>query len=123
MKNLWRDFRFGLRLLARNPGFTIVAVLALALGIGANTAIYSIFYATIIADFPYPHSEQLVVVWSKSAAQTEPASPPPITWTGNAKARFSSSWELSGMQSSTYPLARNQSKYMAITLPLVSWIN
>jgi putative ABC transport system permease protein len=67
MKNLWRDFRFGLRLLARNPGFTIVAVLALALGIGANTAIYSIFYATIIADFPYPHSEQLVVVWSKSA--------------------------------------------------------
>ncbi|MFI5071532.1 MAG: ABC transporter permease, partial [Terriglobales bacterium] len=67
MKNLWRDFRFGLRLLGRNPGFTIVAVLALALGIGANTAIYSIFYATIIADFPYPHPEQLVVLWSKSA--------------------------------------------------------
>jgi putative ABC transport system permease protein len=67
MKNLWRDFRFGLRLLRKNPGFTLVAVLALALGIGANTAIYSIFYSTIIADFPYPHSEQLVVVWSKSA--------------------------------------------------------
>jgi putative ABC transport system permease protein len=66
MKNLWRDFRFGLRLLKKNPGFTIVAVLALALGIGANTAIYSVFYATIIADFPYPHSEQLVVLWSKS---------------------------------------------------------
>jgi hypothetical protein len=40
-------------------------MLALALGIGANTAIYSIFYATLIADFPNPHSEQLVVVWSK----------------------------------------------------------
>lgn len=66
MKNLWRDFRFGLRLLKKSPGFTIVAVLALALGIGANTAIYSVFYATIIANFPYPHSEQLVVLWSKS---------------------------------------------------------
>ena len=67
MKNLWRDFGYGLRLLRKNPGFTLVAVLALALGIGANTAIYSIFYATLIADFPYPHSEQLVVVWSRSA--------------------------------------------------------
>ena len=42
--------------------------LALALGIGANTAIYSIFYATFDRGFPYPHSEQLVVVWSRSAA-------------------------------------------------------
>jgi putative ABC transport system permease protein len=67
MKNLWRDFGYGLRLLRKNPGFTLVAVLALALGIGANTAIYSIFYATLIADFPYPHSEQLVVVWSRAA--------------------------------------------------------
>lgn len=67
MKNLWRDFRFGLRLLKKNPGFTTVAMLALALGIGANTAIYSIVYASLIADFPYPHSEQLVVVWSREA--------------------------------------------------------
>ena len=73
MKNLWRDFGFGLRLLKKNPGFTSVAVLALALGIGANTAIYSIFYATLIADFPYPHSEQLVVVWSRSAGTNRDA--------------------------------------------------
>jgi putative ABC transport system permease protein len=66
MRTLWRDFRFGFRLLGRNPGFTFVALLALALGIGANTAIYSIFYATLIAEFPYPHSEQLVVVWSRT---------------------------------------------------------
>src|SRR6266700_847788 len=70
MKNLWRDFRFGLRLLGKNPGFTLVAMLALALGIGANTAIYSIFYATLIADFPYPHSEQLVVLWSSTAGNS-----------------------------------------------------
>lgn len=64
MRNIWRDLRFGLRLLLRKPGFTIAALLALAIGIGANTAIYSIFYAQIVADFPYPHPEQLVVLWS-----------------------------------------------------------
>jgi len=73
MKNLWRDFGFGLRLLKKNLGFTLVALLALALGIGANTAIYSIFYATLIADFPYPHSEQLVVLWSTAAGRNRNA--------------------------------------------------
>jgi putative ABC transport system permease protein len=63
--NLWRDFRFGFRLLFKNPGFTSVAILALALGIGANTAIYSIVYATLIAPLPYHDPNQLVVVWSK----------------------------------------------------------
>ena len=65
MSNLWRDFRFGFRLLRKNPGFATVAVLALALGIGANTAIYSIVYATLLAPMPYPHPKQLVMVWSK----------------------------------------------------------
>jgi putative ABC transport system permease protein len=65
MNNLWRDFRFGFRLLRKNPGFATVAVLALALGIGANTAIYSIVYATLLAPMPYPHPKQLVMVWSK----------------------------------------------------------
>ena len=65
MHNFWRDVRFSLRLLTRNPGFTSVAVLALALGIGANTAIYSIVYATLLAPMPYPHPKQLVMVWSK----------------------------------------------------------
>lgn len=64
MRNIWRDLRFGCRLLLRKPGFTLAALLALAIGIGANTAIYSIFYAQIVADFPYPHPEQLVVLWS-----------------------------------------------------------
>jgi putative ABC transport system permease protein len=63
MRNISRDLRFGFRLLLRKPGFTLAALFALAIGIGANTAIYSIFYAQIIADFPYPHPEQLVVLW------------------------------------------------------------
>lgn len=65
MTDLLRDIRFGFRLLAKNPGFACVAILALALGIGANTAIFSVVYATLLAPLPYPHPYQLVVVWSK----------------------------------------------------------
>jgi putative ABC transport system permease protein len=64
MANFLRDTRFGFRLLRKNPGFATVAILALALGIGANTAIFSIFCATLLAPFPYPQPDQLVVLWS-----------------------------------------------------------
>ncbi|HKN61896.1 MAG TPA: ABC transporter permease, partial [Candidatus Acidoferrales bacterium] len=65
MTTFLRDIKFGFRLLLKNPGFASVAVLALALGIGANTAIFSVVYATLLAPLPYPHSEQLMMVWSK----------------------------------------------------------
>jgi putative ABC transport system permease protein len=65
MTQLLRDARFGLRLLWRSPGFTSVAVLALALGIAATTAIFSVVYATLLAPIPYPDPDQLVMVWSK----------------------------------------------------------
>jgi putative ABC transport system permease protein len=67
MTNLLRDLGFGFRLLRKNLGFASVAILALALGIGANTAIFSVVYATLLAPLPYPHPEQLVIVWSKVA--------------------------------------------------------
>jgi putative ABC transport system permease protein len=63
MANFLRDTRFGFRLLRKNPGFAAVAIFALALGIGANTAIFSIFYATLLEPFPYPQPDELVVVW------------------------------------------------------------
>jgi putative ABC transport system permease protein len=65
MNSLWRDVRFGFRLLMRNPGFTSVAVMAFALGIAANTAIFSVVYATLLAPLPYPEPDQLVMVWSR----------------------------------------------------------
>jgi len=65
MRNRWRDLLFGLRLLWKNPGFTSVAVLALALGIGANTAIFSVVYATLLAPLPYNQPDRIVMVWSK----------------------------------------------------------
>jgi putative ABC transport system permease protein len=60
-----RDIRFACRQILRNPGFAAIAVLAVALGIGPNTAIFSVVYATLLAPMPYPNPDQLVIVWSK----------------------------------------------------------
>jgi putative ABC transport system permease protein len=65
MSHLLNDVRFGLRLLWKTPAFTLAAIAALALGIAANTAIFSIVYATLIAPLPYREADQLVMVWTR----------------------------------------------------------
>ncbi len=73
MTGLWNDLRFALRGLLRAPGFTVITIGTLALGIGATTAIFSVVNGVLLKPLPFEHPDELVSVWNRSSAQPSPS--------------------------------------------------
>ena len=101
LESVMQDIRYALRTLRRSPGFTLVAVFALAVGIGANTAIFSLVDATRVRALPYPDAERLVQLWGnvqRTTVERRGASYPDYQdWRAQAKsfddiAAFDSQW-------------------------------
>ena len=71
LETLLQNLRFGVRMLLKNPGFSLIAIVTLALGIGANTAIFSVVHTALLESLPYRDADRLVMVWEKSQTRTQ----------------------------------------------------
>src|SRR5262245_62868071 len=72
MRTIWQDLRYGVRTLLKNPGFALIAIVTLALGIGANTAIFTVVNAALLRGLPYREPERLVHLWEMTPQKEFP---------------------------------------------------
>ncbi|HEX9000901.1 MAG TPA: ABC transporter permease, partial [Blastocatellia bacterium] len=77
MNTFWQDLRFGVRMLLKKPGFTLIAIITLALGIGANTAIFSVVNAVLLQPLPYAEPERIVRIYGRFSQGNQAATSPP----------------------------------------------
>src|SRR5688572_1628714 len=78
MDTFWQDLRYGVRMLWKNPGFTMIAVISLALGIGANTTIFSVINAVMFQPLRYKEPDRLMVIWEAEKKNRGSIRLPPI---------------------------------------------
>ncbi|MEJ7710115.1 MAG: hypothetical protein WKF84_09695 [Pyrinomonadaceae bacterium] len=95
MRTLLQDLRYGVRMLVKQPGFALVAVVTLALGIGANTAIFSVINAVLLRPLSYPEADRIVTLSSTDSRQgierSSVAAPDFVDWR-ERKQSFSRTW-------------------------------
>ena len=102
LENLRQDLRYGARSLRKNLGFTAVAVLTLALGVGACTAIFSVLYAVLLRPLPFPEQERLVVAWKKDLTSGNPLVELSLPEVRDWQARSQSFISLAAMPTTVY---------------------
>ncbi len=84
MGTLWQDIRFGVRMLAKRPGFAVTGAVVLALGIGANTALFSVVYSVLLSPLPFPEADRIMLLeleWSNGLRSSTSSGPDYLDWT------------------------------------------
>ncbi len=107
MGTLWQDLKYASRMLAKNPGFTAIAILTLALGIGANTAIFSVVDAVLLRPLPFSNPSRLVWAWGKFPLYDKAAVCPPDFLDYRAQNHVFEHWGAIGIETSLFNLAGN----------------